>query len=174
MKKVLIVVDMQNDFVSGSLGSAEAREIVKGVLEKVKDAKEEETDIVFTRDSHSEDYLDTQEGKHLPVMHCVSGTKGWEIVDCLKPYANETKIIDKPSFGSMELAAYVADKRYTEIELVGLCTDICVVSNALLIKAAAPEAKVCIDALCCAGVTKDSHEAALKTMEMCQVEVCRE
>lgn len=173
MKRVLIVVDMQNDFVSGSLGSPEAQEIVAGVLEKVKDAKEDEIDILFTRDTHTEEYLNTQEGAKLPVVHCVAGTTGWEIIDSLKPYADETRIIDKPSFGSLELASYVAAKGYHEIELVGLCTDICVVSNALLIKAASPEARVSVDASCCAGVTRDSHEAALKTMEMCQVDVSR-
>lgn len=173
MKKVLIVVDMQNDFVSGSLGSPEAQDIVAGVLDKVKDAKEEETDIIFTRDTHTEEYLKTQEGAKLPVIHCVTGTAGWEIIDTLKPYADEARIIDKPSFGSMTLASYVSDKGYEEIELVGLCTDICVVSNALIIKAALPEAKVSVDASCCAGVTRDSHEAALKTMEMCQIEVNR-
>lgn len=171
MKKVLIIVDMQNDFVSGSLGTVEAKEIVPGVVEKVKDAKEEETDIIFTRDTHTEEYLHTQEGKHLPVLHCVKGSEGWEIIDCLKPYANDTRVIDKPSFGSLKLAALVADKGYTDVEIVGLCTDICVVSNALLIKAAAPEARVRVDSSCCAGVTPESHKAALKTMKMCQVEV---
>lgn len=171
MKKVLIIVDMQNDFVSGSLGTAEAKAIVPGVVEKVKDAKEEETDIIFTRDTHTEEYLDTQEGKYLPVVHCIQESEGWHIIDSLKPYANDTKVIDKPSFGSLKLAELVADKGYTDVEIVGLCTDICVVSNALLIKAAAPEARVRVDSSCCAGVTPESHKAALKTMEMCQVEV---
>lgn len=171
MKKVLVIVDMQNDFVSGSLGTEEAKAIVPGVLEKVKDAKEEETDIIFTRDTHADGYLETQEGKKLPVVHCIQGSAGWEIIDCLRPYANDTRVIDKPSFGSMELAQLVVEKGYTDVELIGLCTDICVVSNALLIKAAAPEARVRVDASCCAGVTPESHEAALKTMGMCQVEV---
>lgn len=169
MKKLLVVVDMQNDFVDGALGTKEAQEIVTSVIEKVKDAKEEETDIVFTRDTHQENYLNTQEGKHLPVVHCVENTDGWEIIDILKPYAN--KIIDKPTFGSTELAHFAARGKYTEIELVGLCTDICVVSNALLLKAALPEAQISVDAACCAGVTPASHEAALTTMQMCQIDI---
>lgn len=171
MKKLLVVVDMQNDFVDGSLGTKEAQEILPNVLEKVKDAKEEESDIIFTRDTHDGDYLKTQEGKNLPVVHCVEGTKGWEIVNILKPYAG--KVIDKPTFGSTELAHYVAQRKYTEIELIGLCTDICVVSNALLLKAALPEASISVDASCCAGVTPESHEAALATMQMCQIEIIR-
>lgn len=171
MKKLLVVVDMQNDFVDGSLGTAEAQEIVSNVLEKVKDAKEEETDIVFTRDTHQKDYLNSQEGRKLPVEHCIEETRGWEIIDILKPYAN--KIMDKPTFGSTELAHFAAHRKYTDIELVGLCTDICVVSNALLLKAALPEAKISVDAACCAGVTPESHEAALTTMQMCQIEIER-
>ena len=171
MKKLLVVVDMQKDFVDGSLGTKEACDIVGNVLDKVRVAKEEETDIVFTRDTHEENYLGTQEGRFLPVVHCVKGTPGWEIVDCLKPYVG--KVIDKPAFGSTELAHYAAKQNYTEIELVGLCTDICVVSNALLLKAALPETLVKVDASCCAGVTPESHNAALTTMQMCQVEVSR-
>lgn len=169
MKKLLVVVDMQKDFVDGGLGTKEACDIVGNVLDKVKDAKEDETDIVFTRDTHEENYLRTQEGRYLPVVHCVKGTPGWEIVECLKPYA--WKVIDKTTFGSTELAHYAAQHRYTEIELVGLCTDICVVSNALILKAALPETLVKVDASCCAGVTPESHDAALTTMRMCQVEV---
>lgn len=169
MKKLLVVVDMQKDFVDGSLGTKEAVEIVANVVEKVKDAREEETDIVFTRDTHPVDYLRTQEGQKLPVEHCIQGTCGWEIVDVLKPYAE--KIMDKPTFGSTELMHFAEKRGYTDIELVGLCTDICVVSNALLLKAALPEARISVDASCCAGVTPESHEAALATMRMCQVEI---
>lgn len=171
MKKVLVVVDMQNDFVYGSLGTVEGKEIVANVLEKVKDAKEEETDLVFTRDTHRDNYLETQEGKHLPVVHCIKDSEGWQIIECLRPYAE--KIIDKPSFGSMELAQLVTEKGYDDIELIGLCTDICVVSNALLLKVAMPEARIRVDASCCAGVSEETHQAALKTMETCQVEVVR-
>lgn len=169
MKKLLVVVDMQNDFVDGSLGTKEACGIVGNVLDKVKAAREEGTEIIFTRDTHEENYMSTQEGRFLPVMHCIKGTPGWEIVDSLKPYVG--KVIDKPTFGSTELTHYAAKNGYTEIELVGLCTDICVVSNALLLKAALPETPVKVDASCCAGVTPESHKAALTTMQMCQVEI---
>lgn len=171
MKKLLVVVDMQNDFVDGSLGTEEARKITVNVGNKVEAAKEAGTDIVFTRDTHVPNYLDTQEGKYLPIVHCVEGTEGWEIIDKLKPYA-ET-IVDKPTFGSIRLMEWAVQQRYTDIELVGLCTDICVVSNALLLKAALPESRISVDSSCCAGVTPESHEAALSTMRMCQIEIKR-
>ena len=170
-KKLLVVVDMQNDFVDGSLGTEEARKITVNVGNKVEAAKEAGTDIVFTRDTHVPNYLDTQEGKYLPIVHCVEGTEGWEIIDKLKPYA-ET-IVDKPTFGSIRLMEWAVQQRYTDIELVGLCTDICVVSNALLLKAALPESRISVDSSCCAGVTPESHEAALSTMRMCQIEIKR-
>lgn len=169
MKRLLVVVDMQNDFVTGSLGTKEAQAIVENVVKKVKAAKEAGTDIIFTRDTHGADYLQTQEGKKLPAEHCIKGTKGWEIIDELTSYA--VHVIDKPTFGSTELAHLAVENAYDEIELIGLCTDICVVSNALILKAFLPEAKVKADASCCAGVTPESHEAALQTMSMCQVEV---
>ena len=169
MKKLLVVVDMQKDFVDGSLDTPEAVEIVPVVVEKVKDAKEEETDIVFTRDTHGEDYLKTQEGRRLPVVHCVEGTPGWEIIGALKPYAE--KVIDKPTFGSTQLAHFAVQRKYTDIELVGLCTDICVVSNALLLKAALPEANISVDASCCAGSTPEAHACALQAMKSLQIEV---
>lgn len=172
MKKLLIVIDMQNDFVTGSLGTKEAEAIVDSVVSKVQTYKASGEEIVFTRDTHTAGYLDTQEGIRLPVKHCIEGTKGWEIIDELKPYV--TKVFDKPTFGSLELVQYVSGDQYSEIELIGLCTDICVVSNALLLKAKLLETPVTVDALCCAGVTPESHEAALKTMEMCQVEVKRQ
>lgn len=169
MKKLLIVVDMQNDFVDGSLGTKEAEGIVSHVKAKVEQYKGQGGDIIFTRDTHTDAYLDTQEGKKLPVVHCVEGTKGWEIIDCLQPYAQT--VFNKPTFGSVELAHWAARGGYDKIELVGLCTDICVVSNALLLKAALPELPICVDSACCAGVTPASHEAALTTMKMCQIEV---
>lgn len=169
MKKLLLVIDMQNDFVDGSLGTKEAQGIVGNVLDKIKDAREDEIDIIFTRDTHEVDYLKTQEGKNLPVEHCIRDTKGWEIIDALKPYAR--KIIDKPSFGSIELMEHVKAQKYDHIELIGLCTDICVVSNALLLKAALPEAKLFVDESCCAGVTVESHKAAIETMKMCQITI---
>ena len=169
MRKVLIVVDMQNDFVTGSLGTKEAEAIVEKVVEKVKKCREDGVEILFTKDTHTEQYLETQEGKNLPVVHCVKGTEGWEIIDGLKPCVE--KVYDNPTFGSVQLAHEIAAGGYEEIELVGLCTDICVVSNALLLKAALPEAKIMVDGACCAGVTPESHEAALMTMKMCQIEV---
>lgn len=173
MKKLLIVVDMQNDFVSGSLGTPEAVAIVKNVEQKVIEWEKAGGDVIFTRDTHGENYLDTQEGKNLPVVHCVKGTPGWEIIDVLKPYAKV--IFDKPTFGSTDLAKAVTERvhagQYDEVELIGLCTDICVVSNALLLKACLPELPVSLDASCCAGVTPQSHNAAIDTMKMCQVAV---
>ena len=166
MNKILIVVDMQNDFVSGSLGTAEARDIVTKLRAKLDSF---DGDVIFTRDTHNEDYLKTNEGKHLPVEHCIKGSWGWEIIDELKPYVK--KVIDKPTFGSTELVEYLKTKNYDSFELCGLCTDICVVSNALLIKANFYEAEVSVDSTCCAGVTVNSHNSALETMKMCQIEV---
>lgn len=172
MKRLLIVIDMQNDFVTGSLGTKEAESIIESVVSKVRSYLEQGDEILFTRDTHTEQYLETQEGKRLPVKHCIKGTFGWEIIEELKPYVK--KVFDKPTFGSLELVEYVSAHAYSEIELVGLCTDICVVSNALLLKANLLEVPVLVDAGCCAGVTPGSHEAALTTMEMCQVVVNRQ
>lgn len=165
MKKTLIVVDMQNDFIDMALGTKEAVAIVPAVKAKIEEYVKNGDKVIFTRDTHEENYLETNEGKHLPVPHCIRGTKGWEIADGL--YVDGAKIIDKPNFGWPNW-----DKEsFEEVELVGLCTDICVVSNALIIKAAHPEIKVSVDSACCAGVTPESHKAALKTMGMCQVEI---
>lgn len=165
MKKTLIVVDMQNDFIYMALGTKEAQAIVPAVKAKIEEYANNGDEIIFTRDTHEENYLETNEGKHLPVPHCIKGTKGWEIADGL--YVEGAKIIDKPNFGWP-----CWDKEnLEEVELIGLCTDICVVSNALIIKAAHPEIKVGVDSACCAGVTPESHNAALKTMAMCQVEI---
>lgn len=169
MKKILIVVDMQNDFVSGSLGTAEAIQIVPAVVDKVKRYLDAQNEVVFTRDTHSPDYLNTREGRKLPVKHCIEGTNGWEIIDELKPYAKT--VFDKPTFGSVNLTNYVVKEGFDDIELIGLCTDICVVSNALLIKANLTEAEISVDAACCAGVTPETHKAALTTMQMCQINV---
>ena len=172
MEKLLIVVDMQKDFVDGSLGTREAQAIVPAVRAKIE---QHEGPVIFTRDTHEADYLDTQEGRFLPVPHCLRGTKGWEIIPELKALSERegVQIIDKPSFGSTVLAALVSEKRdrLESIELIGLCTDICVVSNALLIKAALPEMPLFVDASCCAGVTPESHEAALTTMKYCQITI---
>ena len=163
--KTLIVIDMQNDFIDGSLGTAEAVAIVPKVKEKIAAYQKEGAQIIFTRDTHGEDYLQTSEGKHLPVVHCIEDTKGWEIAEGL--YVEGADIINKPSFGYTGWGDYTFD----EIEIIGLCTDICVVSNALILKALFPEVKITVDSSCCAGVTPESHEAALTTMKMCQIEM---
>lgn len=165
MKKTLIVVDMQNDFIDGSLGTKEAVAIVENVKKKIGEYAAAGNEIIFTRDTHQKDYLSTNEGKHLPVEHCIEGTEGWKIAEGLE--VPDAIYIDKPSFGYLDWAKYNLE----EVELVGLCTDICVVSNALIIKAVYPEIKVSVDSGCCAGVTPESHLAALTTMKMCQVEV---
>ena len=175
-QKILIVVDMQNDFISGSLGTAEARRILPAVCEKICHARAEGRRICFTRDTHSGGYLETQEGKRLPVTHCVLGTEGWELsAEIAALVLPEDKIWDKNTFGSKELALWLAEENAVqsveEVELVGLCTDICVISNALLVKAFLPETIVSVDGSCCAGVTPESHGNALAALKTCQVEV---
>ena len=179
---VLIVVDMQNDFVSGALGTSEALDIVPYVVNRVLDGLGHGEEILFTRDTHDKDYLNTQEGKKLPVPHCIRGTKGWEIIPELQEY--EGQPIDKPSFGSRYLGEMLKDwdkdarqqgkSGVKKVTLIGLCTDICVISNALLIKAFLPEAEIVVEAKCCAGVNPESHENALRAMETCQITVVRE
>lgn len=168
-KKLLVVVDMQNDFIGGALGTQEAQSILPAVRARIADARKEGEEVAFTRDTHGEEYLSTQEGKNLPVPHCIAGTAGHEIAAglCL---AGE-RVFDKPAFGSIELAAYVKERGFAAVELVGVCTDICVISNALLIKAFCPEAEVCVRAGCCAGVTPQSHQTALAAMRACQVKI---
>lgn len=168
MKKTLIVIDMQNDFIDGSLGTPEAVAIVENVKRKINEYKREGYEIIFTRDTHGEDYLDTPEGKKLPIVHCVKGTYGWQISDKLD--SENCEIIDKPSFGW----THWNERSFDSIELVGLCTDICVVSNALILKAQFPEAEITVDASCCAGVTPETHSAAIATMKMCQINVTGE
>jgi nicotinamidase-related amidase len=168
MKKTLIVVDMQKDFIDGSLGTKEAVAIVENVKRKIQTYVNAGDEIIFTRDTHQSNYLDTNEGRHLPVVHCIQGTEGWQLAEGLE--VPGAIYIDKPSFGFTGWKDYHLE----EVEMVGLCTDICVVSNALLIKAAYPEIRVSVDASCCAGVTPESHRAALTTMKMCQVEVTGE
>lgn len=171
MRKILVVVDMQKDFIDGSLGTKEAQAIVNPVIEKMKSYGK--SDIYVTRDTHGENYLETAEGKKLPVVHCVKGTEGWQLHPEIEALAEPSHILNKPTFGSlqlMELLRQENEKESLELELVGLCTDICVVSNALLLKAAMPEVPIRVDASCCAGVTPESHKAALLTMSMCQIE----
>lgn len=173
MKKILVVVDMQKDFVDGALGSKEAVAIVPNVVKKIE---EFDGEIFVTYDTHFENYMDTNEGKNLPVPHCIKGTDGWElnkeVMDALNNKAYTT--VEKKTFGSVDLPELVGkaagDEEFS-VELIGLCTDICVVSNALLLKANFPEMNILVDAACCAGVTPESHEAALTTMKMCQIEV---
>ena len=168
MKKLLVVVDMQKDFVTGCLGTKEACEITDSVAEYVKNF---DGDVVFTMDTHGENYMETQEGNKLPVPHCIKGSDGWEIVPELKSYAN--KVFEKPTFGSKELADFVTNNEYESITLIGVCTGICVLSNAILIKAFAPEVPVRVIAGLCACVTPETHETALRAMETCQIEVVR-
>ena len=173
MKRVLVVVDMQKDFVDGALGTAEAVAIVPRVAKKIADF---DGDIVVTYDTHEEDYLNTAEGEKLPVVHCVKDTDGWQLNATVQE-ALDTKgyiAVEKPTFGSTMLPSLLdalADGEPFEAELCGLCTDICVVSNALLLKAHYPSYPLSVDAACCAGVTPASHEAALTTMRMCQIDV---
>ena len=172
MQKVLVVVDMQNDFIDGALGTKEAVAIVSGVKEKIENFD----GVLFTRDTHETYYLDTQEGQKLPVPHCIRDTEGWQIrseLDALR----KTEPIDKETFGSTDLAGELVamneDNEIESITFVGLCTDICVISNALLAKASLPEVPIIVDAKCCAGVTPESHENALKAMEACQIQIDR-
>ena len=179
MAEILVVVDMQNDFVSGVLGTQEAFDIVPNVVGRVVDALNRGETVLFTRDTHEPDYLSTQEGKHLPVPHCIRGTEGWEIIPQLQEYAAHP--IDKPTFGSQSLGTLLKardeDLRrqgqpgIEKVTFIGVCTDICVVSNALLLKAALPEADFIVNGALCAGVTPQKHEAALETMRSCQIEV---
>ena len=175
MRNILVVVDMQNDFIDGALGTSEAVAVVPKVVGKIKGY--DPWNIYLTRDTHYENYLETQEGQNLPVVHCVKDTDGWQIRDEVAKAAEGATIVDKPTFGSVELASKLMAERAQEaleIEVVGLCTDICVVSNALLLKAAMPEAPITVDASCCAGVTPEKHKAALETMRSCQIKVVNE
>ena len=171
MKNYLIVVDMQNDFIDGSLGTKEAEAIVDKVADKIRGFDGE---VVFTRDTHMPEYLETQEGRRLPVVHCVKGSFGWQIREGLEAIRPCT-VIDKPTFGSSEIGVLLAqrdqDEKIGSITVIGLCTDICVISNALLIKAFLPETPIVVDAACCAGVTPESHKNALEAMKMCQITI---
>lgn len=181
MKKILIVVDMQNDFIDGVLGTKEAQSIVDNVCEKIKNT-DKETAIICTRDTHFEDYLSTEEGKNLPVKHCICDTEGWKvntsILDVLKGHS--VSFVDKYTFGAAKLsedlrfASSFLVRSIDEIELVGLCTDICVISNAVIAKSTVPNAHIVVDAACCAGVTPESHDTAIKAMKTLQIEIKNE
>lgn len=169
---ILIVVDMQNDFIDGALGTAEAVAIVPAVKSKIENF---DGRVLFTRDTHEADYLETQEGRNLPVEHCIKDTDGWQISPVLEALRKETPV-DKPTFGSVALGQLLKaydtyEEKIESITLIGLCTDICVISNAMIIKAFLPETPVIVDAACCAGVTPESHENALKAMSMCQIKI---
>lgn len=174
MNKYLLVIDMQNDFIDGALGTKEAEGIVSEVESYIRNF---DGTVIFTRDTHKENYLETQEGKNLPVVHCIEGTKGWEVKECIKKALEEKNAIgfDKPTFGSKELAEYLLEENkkeeIEEIVLLGLCTDICVISNVMLVKAFLPEVPLKVVEKCCAGVTVESHKNALEAMKMCQVTI---
>ncbi len=173
MKKILVVVDMQNDFVDGALGTAEAQAIVDGVAEKIRCF---DGDIFVTLDTHFENYMETSEGKNLPVPHCIKNTEGWKLNEKIEKalQCKRFTAVEKLTFGSVDLPKLIklaaGDEEFS-IELVGLCTDICVVSNALILKANFPEAQISVDSKLCAGVTPDSHNAALLTLKMCQIDI---
>ena len=175
MKKLLVVVDMQNDFVDGTLGSKEAQAIVPNVVKKIN---EWDGEIIVTQDTHYDNYLETREGRYLPVKHCIEGTDGHKIntdvFDALVRHHSNFAYLNKITFGSTALPEIIRGQNFEYIELVGLCTDICVVSNAMLLKAHYPEMDIAVNASCCAGVTPESHKAALTTMKMCQINVIGE
>lgn len=184
--KIVVVVDMQNDFIDGALGSPEAQAIVPVMVERLKELDDGNTLLFFTKDTHFADYLETQEGKNLPVVHCIEGTPGWSINKQISSYVDydsdflgfssydicKSRVL-KPAFGSIKLAEVIKEivAEVDEIILMGVCTDICVVSNALLLKAYCPETLITVDASCCAGVTPETHAAALTTMKSCQINV---
>lgn len=174
MKNVLVVVDMQNDFITGSLGSAAARAIVHGVKEKIAAFS---GDVLFSADAHGSDYLQSLEGKALPVPHCIRGTEGFKLHPLLSDFAAKGNVFEKDTFGSRDLALYLQRENETNkidrITIIGLCTDVCVISNALLLKAFLPQTRICVDAALCAGVTPQNHLTALKAMQNCQIEVER-
>mgnify|MGYP003480731301 FL=1 len=171
MKRLYVVVDMQKDFIDGSLGTREAQEMLPRMVDRLTEIQaRKDTDIIFTMDTHGSDYLETQEGKKLPVQHCIKGTDGWQIAAALQVFAERAvAIVEKPSFGY--IGWQDIGKGYDEITMGGLCTDICVISNAMLLKAFFPEIKIRIDSICCAGVTAESHINALNAMKMCQMEI---
>lgn len=172
--KLLLVIDMQNDFVTGTLANEEAAKIIGAIAAKIESYQKDDHPVFFTRDTHGEEYLETQEGKLLPVPHCIKGTEGWQLVDQLKVLAVKEDVLDKPVFGSLQLPQWIEEKLSAvpaEIELCGVCTDICVISNAMILKAAFPETTVTVEGALCAGVTPESHQNALAAMKACQVNV---
>ena len=169
MKKLLVIVDMQNDFVDGALGAEGGNDAVQNARALIKQERAQGTTVVFTKDVHGDNYLDTQEGKRLPVPHCIAGTAGAQISAELN--CDGAKVFEKPTFASLELAEYARREGFDEIVFAGICTDICVVSNALLIKAYCPEARIAVHASACAGTTRENHNAALQVMKCCQIDI---
>jgi len=169
-RKYLVVVDMQNDFIDGSLGTPEAQKIVPAVVRRIEDAARDDYTIIATMDTHESDYLNTPEGRKLPVPHCIKGTRGWQIADSVLRAMPGCTVVEKPTFGCVKLPEVIGESP-KEIEVIGLCTDICVVSNALLLKAFYPDTPIRVDSACCAGVTPEKHRAALETMASCQIDV---
>lgn len=178
--KILVAIDLQNDFTNGVLGNPQTDAAADKAAERISRYRAENPNVpvIFTLDTHTEDYLDTQEGKNLPVVHCVRGTEGWQLDPRVAAVKDENDVvIEKPAFGSTELPAKIkelaADVSIEQIEFIGVCTDICVISNAMIAKAAFPEVQVVINSECCAGVTPESHENALNAMAMCQMKIER-
>ena len=175
-RKILVVVDMQNDFIDGALGTAEAQAIVPAIIARINECREAGWTLIATLDTHDENYMDTPEGKKLPVPHCIKGTPGWQLnSEIAAALGEDALIVEKPTFGSTQLPWLIADltldAAHVSIELLGLCTDICVVSNALLLKAHFLDADIAVRRSCCAGVTPATHEAALATMGCCQIDI---
>lgn len=175
---ILVIIDMQNDFISGTLGTKEAQAVIEPLIDKIRTFN---GNILLTQDTHDKSYLSSQEGSKLPVEHCIEGSDGWRIneriMDAVRQKGTDYKVFNKGTFGSLSLAEYLKQLNEADtvenIELVGVCTDICVVSNALLIKAMLPEVHISVDTKCCAGVTPEAHEAALMTMRSCQIDIIR-
>ena len=174
-RKILIAVDLQNDFIDGALGTKEAVAIVPEAAKRIRDCRAAGFEIYATLDTHGENYMNTREGKKLPVPHCIRNTKGWEINPEIREALGDCTLVEKPTFGSVRLMEMIRNSvepgQKVTIELIGLCTDICVVSNAMLLKAALPEAEMQVSAACCAGVTPAKHQAALETMASCQIDI---
>ena len=174
-RKILVAVDLQNDFIDGALGTKEAEAIVPAAAARIREWREDGAEIFATLDTHEENYAETQEGKRLPVAHCIRGTEGWQLNPAIREALGDCILVEKPTFGSIRLPELIREKigdgKDATIELIGLCTDICVVSNALLLKAAFPEATIRVSSGCCAGVTPEKHKAALETMASCQIDI---
>lgn len=171
MKELFVIIDMQNDFLTGTLANPDGVAVIPNIVDVATTVKANGGTIVFTRDTHTDGYLDTREGRLLPIPHCISGTEGHQIVSELQPFTQNAIVFDKPSFGSLELAEYAKKNAFDKITLVGVCTDICVISNAFTLKTYLPESEIVVLKDCCAGVTPDGHENALKAMQAAQITI---